>query len=341
MASNDDTGGTPDGRGRPHRHRTGWRAQPKRIVDWFLIYGSRRTIGVLFLASVFSTFLLLNWLWPVELQRLLTEETTIQGLLQTLLSGDILLVSIVVSVNALVVSQELTPIGDQHERVIESWNFREESEETIGDISPATPAEFLRQITASIERDLEDLSTDSGGTEAVTDEEVEPVIESLQAHMQAVQGTLLNAEDGWFEPALFTPALDPSQEIDKVLQLHERSDEFSDPTRTSISDILKSLQYFATAREYFKTIYYKQEFSRLSRDLIYTGVPTILLISYLLLAIRGDMFPGTTLGISNLVLFFSLAYTAALSPFLMLAGYVLRAALIAEKTVSAGGFIVE
>jgi hypothetical protein len=340
MASSDDTNGTPDAGG-PRRRGAGWRAHPKRAVEWFLIYGSRRTIGLLLLASVFSAFLLLNWLWPVQIQTLLNEETTVQGLLQTLLSGDILLVSIVVSVNALVVSQELTPIGDQHERVVESWNFREASEETIGDISPATPAEFLRQITAAIERDLEDLSTEEGASGAVADEEIEPVVESLQAHMRSVQGTLLSAEDGWFEPALFTPALDPSQEIDRVLQLHERSDELPEPTRTSISNILKSLQYFATAREYFKTIYYKQEFSRLSRDLIYTGVPTILLISYLLLAIRGDMFPGATLGVSNLVLFFGLAYTAALSPFLMLAGYVLRAALIAEKTVSAGGFIVE
>lgn len=341
MSSNNDSNREGRSRQTRSRHGTGPRSWPRQALDWMLIFGNRRMIAVLLLVGVYATFLILHALWPIRIQTLLTEEETIQGLLQTLLSGDVLLVSIVVSVNSLVVSQELTPIGDQHERVIESWNFREESERAIGDVSPATPAEFLRQIAAAIERELDELSEHTDEMDEDTSAEIDRLVEALRDHMQGVQGALLGAEDGWFKPELFTPALDPSEGIDRAMRLQERADDFPDAVETSLTDILQALQYFSTAREYFKTIYYKQEFSRLSRDLLYTGLPTILLLSYLLLAIRAEMFPGSTFGVNNLFLFFSLAYTAALAPFLVLTGYVLRTALIAEQTVSAGAFVVD
>lgn len=88
-------------------------------------------------------------------------------------------------------------------------------------------------------------------------------------------------------------------------------------------------------------MYYKREFSRLSRDLLYSGIPSVLLMTYVLLAIDANTFVGSTLLIPNIALFFSFAYVVALLPFFLLTSYVIRAAIIAEETVTAGAFTVE
>ena len=59
------------------------------------------------------------------------------------------------------------------------------------------------------------------------------------------------------------------------------------------------------------------------------------------LAIDANTFVGSTLLIPNIALFFSFAYVVALLPFFLLTSYVIRAAIIAEETVTAGAFTVE
>ena len=166
----------------------------------------------------------------------------------------------------------------------------------------------------------------------------------LETHEEINQtrGILAIDEYAGVNVALFGPVYDPSGYIDdaRTIRLRHQS-AFTDDVDETMTDIISALQYFATAREYFKTVYYKREFSYLSRDLLYAGLPAILVISSVLLAMDANIFPGMTLGVSNLFLFFSLAYVVALAPFLVLTVYVLRAALITEKTVSAGAFILD
>lgn len=352
MSSDDPRHGErePPGVGGYVRRRLNQSA-PGRAVrsmrDWLLIYGSRRLIALLLLLLVYATLFVFHLLWPFEIKTILTEEQTVKSLLQTLLSGDILLISIVVSINSLVVSQELTPIGDQHEQVVESWNFRKESEETIGDISPATPIMFVRQVCDFIQAELDTLREAADELDDELGAEIGTYVEKMDEYLDAIERNIMGASAGWFRPSLFAPRYDPAEELDQARRIQEvledrgRRTPPSHEVTVSFERLIEALQYLATAREYFKTIYYKREFSRLSRDLLYSGLPAIILLSYVLLAIDAETFPGTTFGIDNLFLFISLSYTVALSPFLILTGYVLRAALISENTMVTGGFIIE
>ena len=313
----------------------------QRIKHWFLISGSRRLVTFLLLVGVASSLVALDFVWPVEFRTLLTEQQTVQALFQTLLSGIILLVSIVVSINSQVVSQELTPIGNQHERVVESWNFRTETARTVGtEVTPAAPDEFLRKLIDAILADFDDLSDELDADSTEAEEDIVEYAEDTVHYLRKAQDILDESRYGSLDTRLFSPLYDPTGGLESAHRLRQRN-VISEGVEESLEEVIEALQYFVTAREYFKTIYYKREFSRLSRDLLYTSIPSILLMTYVILAIDAQVFPGMTLGVPNLTLFFSGAYVVALLPFFVLTSYVLRAAVIAEQTVTAGAFNVQ
>lgn len=116
------------------------RSSENRVKRWLLFDGSRERVATALLAAVFATLLVLGGIWPIEYQELLSETTMVQTVFNTLLSGTILLVSIVVSIAAVGISQELTSLGDQSERVDTVIDFQSGIEERdIVDVSPARP----------------------------------------------------------------------------------------------------------------------------------------------------------------------------------------------------------
>jgi hypothetical protein len=313
-----------------------------RFEQWLFVAGDRRVVTASLLAFVYLALVGLWLVNPVEMQSLITETNTVQQLLNTLLGGAILLISIVVSINSLVVSQELTPIGSQHERVVESWEFREQAAEAVGSaVSPAAPGKFLVTILDAVERELDALESAGPDLDAESREAVDEFTADVRQGMEATRD-VLSGDDATVSVTLFGPAYDPAEYIDAARTIRvEHEEAFTGQAQEALTEIIAALQYFATAREYFKTVYYKREFSNLSRDLLYAGLPAILVISYVLLALDAEALAGTLLGISRLYLFFSIAYVIALAPFLVLTAYVLRAAIIAEHTVTAGAFIIE
>ena len=314
-----------------------------RFGHWLFIAGNRRVVTVSLLAFVYLALVALWLLNPVEMQLLLTETNTVQQLFNTLLGGAILLISIVVSINSLVVSQELTPIGSQHERIVESWDFREQAAEAVGSgVSPAAPGKFLMTILDAVERQLDALDSARRDLAPGPQETLGEFSADVRRGVESARTLLTTGGYATVSVSLFDPAYDPSEYIDAARTIRiEHEEAFSEESEAALNGIIAALQYFATAREYFKTVYYKREFSYLSRDLLYAGLPAILVISYVLLALDAEALTGSLLGVSRLYLFFSVAYVIALAPFLVLTSYVLRAAVIAEHTVTAGAFIIE
>lgn len=146
-------------------------------------------------------------------------------------------------------------------------------------------------------RELEALSGEFDVEEEL-ETELQTYYEETSEYVEQTAGLLEGTEYGTFDTRLFSPLYDPSSRLESARQL--RKEALPDEHDEALGHVVEAFQFFTTAREYFKTMCYKREFSRLSRDLLYTGLPSILLTSY-----------------------------------------VLRAALIAERTVTAGAFIVE
>ena len=326
-----------------------------RAKQWLLISGSRRQIIAALLLVVFFAFVAMSFVWSDFAEMLSPNtESNLGTLFTQLLSGVILLVSIVTSVNSLSISQELTPVGDQHERVVKSWDFREQAAEiTDQDVSPPVPGEFLKAIIEQVENDLkafrdeadERLADDAEADAEEVREEVSDYLGGIRDGLERTRDVVSHPQNAAINVAMFGSSYDVSEYVNSVRELqaeHASTLGEDEEVVEQLDRIIDSLQLFISAREYFKTVYYKREFSYLSRDLLYSGLPAILVLSYVIvgLPMGADAFPSMSLfgQINLMTLFMAFTYTVGLAPFLVLTAYTIRAAVIAQKTVSEGAF---
>jgi hypothetical protein len=256
----------------------------------------------------------------------------VRPLLTTLLSGSFLLVSI----NSLFVSQEQTPLGRQFDRIRDVGEFRRDIESLVDTaISPAEPARFLRLLTGSILARAQTIDDELDGSVALGDAAartaLESGVDSYVAHLaeetQIVSRALDDADDT-FDLVVATMDYDYSRQANDLRRLRTGHD-LPDDAEDRIQSILDLLQYFATAREYFKTLYFGREFADLSNGLLLVSLPTIALVAFVLLHLNtvGDLHTVVT--------------TVALAPFALLAAYVVRVGTIAKRTRASGQFVVE
>ncbi|WP_254830119.1 hypothetical protein [Haloglomus salinum] len=318
---------------------------------WFLLTGNRRAVTLLLLGVVYVALVPMALVF-LGSEQLLAARGTIAGLLNTLLSGVILLVSIVVSVTSLFVSQELSPVGRQRERVERAREFRESTEDILDrEVSPARPSAFLRAVTQGILERTQDLqdAVDAmapghpgldEGTEGDPAAEIDAFRERVAADVEAVNRRLSDGA-GTFGILLAGLEYDYAGQLYALRRFRSRhGTELTEEVDARLEDVVAALEFFVTAREYFKSLYFEREFATLSRDLLFVSLPALVLVSYAILAIDAEMVGGTTIGVSRLLLLAGGAYTLALAPFAVLTAYVVRVSTIAISTLSAGPFVL-
>jgi hypothetical protein len=175
--------GLPDWLARCRR----WLPVPTRgrgveLKQWVLLEGNRYAVTAVLLAITFFVILVFGSVWTVEMQRLLTETEAVQTLLNTILSGIILLVSIVVSINSIVLSHDIASLQRQEDRVSGIVEFREEVGRLAGTGErPTDPGSFLKLMadiiqdqTAALHR-LSEQARQMEATLAEEELETEPV----------------------------------------------------------------------------------------------------------------------------------------------------------------------
>ncbi|GAA0511765.1 hypothetical protein SAMN04488066_10472 [Halorubrum aquaticum] len=323
-----------------------WFPVPQRngrfnLIRWVLLEADRLAVTGALLSFMFSALMLIGSVWPFEMQRVLTETPAVQSILSSLLSGIILLVSIVVSINSTVLSHDITSVETQGNRIQGVMQFRRD----VGRLAesgqnPTDPASFL-DLMASVIHDranaVEGVAT--GSDEDLTRDiqtfvdEVIKTVEPLGDHADSASGTEfgvlwigLETEYGTF--------MDRSRTLRSS---HEG--ELSDTFDERLDDLIQAFQLFATGKEYFKTLYYTREVSQLSRTLLVVSLPSILVTASAILAINAELLPDAwVFGLPPLMSFVATVFTIALAPFLVLTAYMLRLTTVAQRTAGAGPF---
>jgi len=321
------------------------RIKENALVQWVLLRGERSLVTLALLTGVFAVFLALALVRPVDMERLLSETTTLRSLFGALLSGAILIVSIVSSISSIVLSQEITDIETEQERIDASIDFRRRAETLAqAEGSPGQPAAFLEVILYTIYEQTRDL----GAVAARSDDEefrdqVESFAREVLSEAKNAATTLDGARFGTFTVLSAGLNYDYSWQLNTARRIQNRyGDRLDEEERQVLADLVDTLKFFATGREYFQSLYYKREVARLSSTLLYVSLPVIVFISYLLLALDGDIFPSGRIGaLSLLSVFILFAYTVSLAPYVVLTAYVLRIAAITMQTLAAGPFIVQ
>lgn len=310
---------------------------------WLLLEGNRYAVTAALLLATFGTILVVGSIWTFEIQRLLTETGAVQTLLNSLLSGIILLVSIVVSINSIVLSYDITSIGNQEDRIQSALEFRRDVGR-LADIerSPTNPNAFLSVMAEVIRQRARGLEEVAEGTDEEFAKEIQDHIESTASTADQLEQSLQQVGGAEFGVLWLGLELDYDTLVDRSRMLRTSYDGgFSEDVETQFDELRQAFEVFATGREYFKTLYYSREISQLSRTLLLISLPAILVTATTILAINAHLLPGVWMfGLPPLLTFVATSFTVSLAPFIVLTAYMLRVATVARRTASAGPFVL-
>ncbi len=310
---------------------------------WILMRMNRWVLTGAVLAVVFVVLVGLSLLELTPLREIVANQDGLEFLFSAFIGAIITGTSIVVTINQLVLSQELGAVGDQRERMQQSIEFRQDIESAIHEgASPPEPAAFLYTLLDGIEERANSLQENmEDERDEELKEKVDDYVDNLTGNAQAVKENLEDAQFGTFEVIWSALNFNYSWKIYSARQIRAaHSESMSDEANEEIDDMIEVLKFFGPAREHFKTLYFQWELINLSRALLYIAIPALTVMAMMVMYIDASALPGTTAGIDNLVWLTSAGFVIGIAPFVVFISYVLRIATVAKRTLAMGPFIL-
>jgi len=302
-----------------------------------LVAGDRvALVGVLFVGIV-AALVLAGILLPRS-AALFTGGDPIETVFQAFIGATITGVTLVVTLNQLVLSQEFGAVGDQQDRLDAAVDFREDVDSILdAQISPLEPSAFLRALidtTGDYARALrEDVADDD------LRDRVQKVTEDIETNAESVSDALEGANFGTF--AVMSAALDYdySRKLYTARRLRaEDGDTLSAAGTASLEGLIETLELYGPAREHFKTLYIQWELTGLSRVILAASIPSLVVSVAMVLFYDPAAIAGSVAGVPLSLLVACVSVGVALIPFLVLLSYVLRIATVTQRTLSIGPF---
>jgi len=316
------------------------RAGRSRVTLWVLLDADRRLLAGALSAALFCGLVGAGVLHSTPAQTLLTRGDPAETLYQALVTATVTGVTLVLTLNQVILSQELGAVGDQRDRMEGAMEFRADAAEAVGtDVSPAEPSAFLRALVAATREEATALADAAAGTPAA--DPVRRYVDSLTDNADAVTDQLEGASFGEYD--VLAAALNYNYSLKlydgKRLRAAHAEDLPADAV-DRLDALLTTLELFGPAREHFKTLYFQWELADLSRTLLYVAMPALAVAIAALLFLDPGDFPGATLGVPDSLLAVAATTTVSLLPFTVLLTYVLRIVTITKRTLSIGPFVL-
>lgn len=300
---------------------------------WVSLTADRRLVTVLFLLAGFATIWLVDAFIAFNATESLADEQTTVPLVSTLLSGTFFLFSIVVSINTLVVSQQQNPLPQQFGRIQAIVEYRRQLEDVVDrDHVPARPEPLLRLLAGDILERAQFLQDELRTVDVDVRQDVDAYVTALADETGDMTAELEDA-DSIFDITLAMADYNHDRQINDLREIRaEYGDHLSQHAQQTLEELLRLLQYFATAREYFKTLAIRREFAILSRDLVLTSLTSAAVVAAFMHFL--DELPDTeTLVVT--------VEAIAFAPFVLVGAYVLRVSVLTYRTQAAGQFVVD
>ncbi|UIO99376.1 hypothetical protein Hbl1158_12690 [Halobaculum sp. CBA1158] len=318
------------------------RAGESRWKLWLLLEADRRVVVAGSALAVFGVLLAAGTLYGPTAHALRSTDsvdTTFQGFLTATITG----VTLVLTLNQLVLSQELGAVGDQRERMDEAMAFRSDAADLLdAPVSPARPAQFLRalvQVSADCAREVREAADRAGDDEAAA--AVDDLVSSLIGNAEEVSEGLDDARFGGFDVISSALNFNYSWKVfaaNRIRATH--GDALEGEGLEALDRLTDVLEMFGPAREHFKTLYFQWELINLSRAVLASALPALLVSTFMVAFFHAEAYAVTLFGVGTLVPLVAAAATVATVPFLVLLAYVLRIATVTKHTLSIGPFIL-
>jgi len=306
-----------------------------RVREWVLVDGNRLSVAAIILLVVFAVVAALYELGVVTF----VNPGAVTSVASGLIAGTFSLVTLVVSVNQLILSQEFSAAGRARDRLEDVIEFRQTlADDAAIPASPAVPTRVLGVILESIHRDATALADAVGDHDDGPSEIVIRYTNSVRERTERIDDRIGQSGSDAFTAVSAAITYDESWHLYVGTHLRgEYADSLSPAAVERLDELIDSLKLFHVAREQFKTTYLQQELTRFSQLTVYCGVPSIL--SAILIGLLYADFTGPSVSAAVLPAVVSVLFLVVLSPLALLASYILRTATITRRTASVGPMV--
>ena len=304
----------------------------RRLQEWFLVDGDRLYVAAVCSVAVFLSLLILEAVGVVSF----VNDDSITRLAGGMIAGTFSLVTLVVSINQLILSREFTAAGEARDQIDGVEQFRRDVATAASvPAAPAAPTKLLELIVATIHHRASTLEESVADCEDGVRDPIARYVAGLEKSTERLDETLEHAQFGTVTAVSAAIAFDDSWQTYAGTHLrHRHADDLSEEATAAFDELLEALELFAIAQEHFKTTYLQRELTRFSQLTIYTGVPAIL--SAMLLGFIYAGLTGATLSIAVLPYVASALIAVVVSPLALLVAYILRTATVTRRTASTG-----
>lgn len=240
-------------------------------------------------------------------------------------TGNITLITVVVAINQVILSQELESPDSLQEEIERTAEYRQAALDQQP--FPTDPSDFLHQLlqqtrqhTLSLEAVLPG-TPDEGRDELVTD--LPKQCEQISDQLKPASDTLSNV----IAPIL---GVDFGDFIHQCHRLQARyGEESHEQLHTMLDQVASDLENLDVARQYFTTIFMKEELAKLSRSLLYIGLFSVSVPLTLLFQLT--TYTGSSPSMPRVVTLSVLTVLIGLLPLAILIAFVLRIATVAQQ----------
>jgi len=317
------------------------RVEESRTKLWFLLEVDRWLVAGAVLAAVFFPLLFAGYLYPAAEASIRTSSPVnlvFQGFLMATITG----VTLVLTLNQLVLSQELGAVGDQRERMAGAMEFRDDVADAVqAPVGPARPAQFLRALVQIAGERAADLAIAENGADEQLTDDVTDLTDSLIENADSVSANLDGATFGEFDVISAGLNFNYSWKLFTAQRIEaEYGETLDDDEAEALDRLIEVLKLFGPAREHFKTLYFQWELVNLSRTILVSAIPALVVSTAMVMFFNEATYSATVLGVETLVLVLVVATAVSVFPFAILLAYVLRIATVAKHTLSIGPFIL-
>lgn len=314
------------------------RADVNEYWFWLLVGANRWAVAGGLAVLIFLAFMLAGVLKPVSLQTTMQSRDIVEALFSGLVGAIITGTTLVVTINQLVLSQEIGSLGFQRSRMDTALDFRQRTDELLGTTTPVEPAAYLGALIETNEQRARRLREIFSAAEAQQrNDRVETYVDDLLKDAGHARDHLEGADFGTF--SVLSPVLDYEydQKINDLRWLAEQYEpDLTTEERTAFRDLLESLTMYGVLREYTKDLYIQWALVKLSRAILYAAVIALTVAGGVVVFVDPTTFPGTFLGIETMLWVVSAAFALGTLPFLLFMSYILRLATIVKQTLSVG-----
>ncbi|WP_226011776.1 hypothetical protein [Halomicrobium salinisoli] len=307
------------------------------VTRWLYITGNRLGVAAVMSLTFAALAALLIWLGLVYVGPGSNLATVLSS---GLLSGLLTLLTVALSINQLILSRLFGSAGTLSDQLEGTLDYRRTVEDVAGvDASPNDPSAFLGLLADTLKRRVEDFEREVDRAVVTLDpgDDAEEYAEEVADYAEHLSTADDDADT--FEVLLLTLGTDYADHLDTTRAFRSRyGEDLPEAADDALDDAFELLKAIATMRQFFKTVTLQQELASLSRSLIYTGVPAVLVTYFLSQVYTGSNVPPA-IEPAALPAVVVVATAVILSPLAVLVASLLRVATVSLYTVSIGTFV--